>query len=109
MCSQFSYICLYVLCILHICNKSCYWNLYSVVMPNSRTIPVERCRHTEKGQPMCMDQHYRLFSSYRVPGREQDICKTDRGKPGRDFIIVACRNQVRFYLFRQITQIKKKF
>ncbi|GFS06514.1 choline acetyltransferase [Elysia marginata] len=58
-----------------------------------RTLPIERCKYKEKGQPMCMEQHYRLFTSYREPGRDRDIQRTDTGTPGRDFIIVACNDQ----------------
>lgn len=62
-------------------------------LTDTRTLPIERCRYKEKGQPMCMEQHYRLFTSYREPGRERDVMRSDTGTPGRDFIIVACRNQ----------------
>lgn len=46
-----------------------------------------------------MEQHYRLFSSYREPGTDKDLLRTDLGSPGTDFIIVACRNQVGFSLY----------
>ncbi|CAG5122725.1 unnamed protein product, partial [Candidula unifasciata] len=60
---------------------------------DSRTLPVERCKHKEKGQPLCMEQHYRLFSSYREPARGSDIQRTDLGTLGTDYIVVACNNQ----------------
>ncbi|BFZ18019.1 hypothetical protein BsWGS_21058 [Bradybaena similaris] len=60
---------------------------------DSRTLPVERCKHKEKGQPLCMEQHYRLFSSYREPGRAADIQRTDQGTLGSDYIVIACNNQ----------------
>ncbi|XP_055875750.1 choline O-acetyltransferase-like isoform X3 [Biomphalaria glabrata] len=60
---------------------------------DTRTLPIDRCKYKEKGQPLCMDQHYRLFSSYREPGRERDVQRTDLGFMGRDFIVVACNNQ----------------
>ena len=31
----------------------------------SRLLPVDRARSREKGQPFCMEQYYRLFTSYR--------------------------------------------
>ncbi|RUS91027.1 hypothetical protein EGW08_001244 [Elysia chlorotica] len=62
-------------------------------LTDTRTLPIERCKYKEKGQAMCMEQHYRLFTSYREPGREGDIQRTDTGTPGRDFIIVACNDQ----------------
>ncbi|XP_059143054.1 choline O-acetyltransferase-like [Physella acuta] len=62
-------------------------------LTDTRTLPVERCKYKEKGQPLCMDQHYRLFTSYREPGRERDIQRTELGLMGREFIVVACNNQ----------------
>ncbi|KAH9512894.1 hypothetical protein Btru_036944 [Bulinus truncatus] len=62
-------------------------------LTDTRTLPVERCKYKEKGQPLCMEQHYKLFSSYREPGRERDVQRTDLGFMGRDFIVVACSNQ----------------
>nr|BAO00804.1 choline acetyltransferase [Ambigolimax valentianus] len=61
---------------------------------DTETLPVERCKSKEKGQPLCMEQHYRLFTSYRQPGRERDIQKTDLGVVGgTDFLVVACCGQ----------------
>ena len=37
-----------------------------------RGLPVDRCNAREKGQPLCMEQYYRLFGSYRVPGAARD-------------------------------------
>ncbi|CAL1535923.1 unnamed protein product [Lymnaea stagnalis] len=62
-------------------------------LTDTRTLPIERCKYKEKGQPLCMDQHYRLFTSYREPGRERDVQRTDLGFMGREYIVVACNNQ----------------
>ena len=60
----------------------------------SGNIPVERCRFMEKGQPLCMEQHYRMFSSYRRPGVPLDQQLTTLGSDMPPYIIVACKNQV---------------
>lgn len=62
-----------------------------------RGLPVDRCRHKEKGQPLCMSQYYRLFTSYRLPGIQKDSLVTYNPKI-RDYsesthIIVACKSQ----------------
>lgn len=57
-----------------------------------RALPVERATSREKGQPLCMAQYYRLFSSYRVPGLQQDTLVTT--SPSAEHVIVACANQV---------------
>lgn len=41
-----------------------------------------------------MEQHYRLFTSYRQPGREADVQLTDLEALGSEYIVVACNNQV---------------
>jgi len=56
---------------------------------------MDRARARERGQPLCMEQYYRLFTSYRYPGVERDSLVTS--SPSRDepvHIIVACMNQV---------------
>ncbi|XP_067672379.1 choline O-acetyltransferase-like isoform X1 [Haliotis asinina] len=58
-----------------------------------RALPIERARHKEKGQPMCMEQHYRIFTSYRAPGLKKDTQITDTGD-GQDKVIVICKNQL---------------
>ena len=66
----------------------------------SRLLPIDRARSREKGQPFCMEQYYRLFTSYRYPGIEKDNLVTSYGGGGtNDFaepehIIVVCKNQV---------------
>lgn len=65
----------------------------------SRSLPVDRARHSEKGQPMCMEQYYRLFSTYREPGVERDrlVSHADVNEGlCPQHIIVIYKNQVRF-------------
>jgi len=62
-------------------------------------IPVERATSREKGQPLCMSQYYRLFTSHRQPGKPRDCIysKIKHGEEknnGEEYIMVACRNQV---------------
>ena len=73
-----------------------YKQLYAIYV-FSKALPVDRCRHKVKGQPLCMAQYYRLFTSYRVPGKSKDCLTTHSLRPGEsDHIIVACKNQVTF-------------
>ncbi|XP_075216005.1 choline acetyltransferase [Lycorma delicatula] len=60
-----------------------------------RALPVERATSREKGQPLCMSQFYRLFTSYRIPGSEKDFIRnTEPERPSPDqHIIIACKNQ----------------
>lgn len=62
-----------------------------------RGLPVDRARHNKKGQPLCMEQYYRLFTSYRVPGIKKDslISNNSHLLPDPEHIIVICKNQVR--------------
>ena len=62
-----------------------------------KTIPVDRCRHLEKGQPMCMTQYYRLFTTYRAPGIDHDsqISYQNKTQPAPQHVLVICKNQVR--------------
>lgn len=48
---------------------------YKVVI-DSRLLPLDRARSREKGQPLCMEQYYRLFTSYRYPGLNKDSLVT---------------------------------
>ena len=60
-------------------------------------MPVDRCNTREKGQPLCMEQYYRLFNSYRRPGVEKDNLIALPPKPcGQglsEHIIVLCKGQ----------------
>jgi len=63
-------------------------------------IPVERATSREKGQPLCMSQYYRLFTSHRQPGKPRDCIYSkikhggEEKNNGEEYIMVACRNQV---------------
>lgn len=67
---------------------------YKVII-DSRLLPIDRARSREKGQPLCMEQYYRLFTSYRYPGELMDdlttSCKEEDMEP--EHVIVACKNQ----------------
>ena len=59
-------------------------------------MPVDRCTCREKGQPLCMEQYYRLFSSYRIPGIDKDklVDSANNLASEPEHIIVMCRNQM---------------
>nr|AWJ68269.1 putative choline acetyltransferase [Hirudo verbana] len=68
---------------------------YKVVIDN-RLLPVDRARSREKGQPLCMEQYYKLFTSYRYPGLGKDCLvtsSTGQKCPDKEHIIVAYKNQ----------------
>jgi hypothetical protein len=75
-----------------VCWKSLVWCYIFF----SRGIPIDRARHKEKGQPLCMEQYYRLFTNYRIPGVTKDslISNNTRLMPEPEHIIVICKNQV---------------
>lgn len=60
-------------------------------------MPIDRATSREKGQPFCMEQYYRLFSSYRMPGVSMDrliqIPSSQALYHQGEHIIVAYRNQ----------------
>jgi choline O-acetyltransferase len=64
---------------------------------SSRALPVDRATSREKGQPLCMEQYYRLFSCYRMPDIEQDrLIQLRNSKVIHhqvEHVIVAYRNQ----------------
>lgn len=69
-----------------------------------RALPIDRARHREKGQPLCMEQYYRLFSSYRQPGITKDTLTTiDTTSTGPEHIIVLRNNQVLIRLSPETT------
>ncbi|XP_041364367.1 choline O-acetyltransferase-like [Gigantopelta aegis] len=63
-------------------------------MIDSHTLPVDRVSYKEKGQPMCMRQHYDMFTSYRAPGVVKDVQMKGLGNRGHDVITVLCKNQM---------------
>lgn len=68
-----------------------------------RALPVDYARGQLAGTPLCMEQYYRLFTSYRLPGPQRDtlVAQESCVMPEPEHIIVACKNQVR--------KSKKKF
>uniref|UniRef100_A0AAR2KPS9 Choline O-acetyltransferase n=1 Tax=Pygocentrus nattereri TaxID=42514 RepID=A0AAR2KPS9_PYGNA len=65
---------------------------------DARSLPPDYARGQQGGTELCMEQYYRLFTSYRRPGLKQDslITQSSAGAnktqdPGH--IIVACKNQ----------------
>lgn len=78
-----------------------YFNLRSyklILFYFRRSLPIDRARHSKKGQPFCMEQYYRLFSSYRYPGKTKDILVTtsERDPFDPEHIIVIYLDQVIF-------------
>ncbi|KAI4889076.1 hypothetical protein NFI96_016101 [Prochilodus magdalenae] len=68
-------------------------------MLDARTLPPDYARGQQAGTELCMEQYYRLFTSYRRPGLKQDslITQSSTGaKKSQDpgHIIVACKNQI---------------
>lgn len=61
-----------------------------------RALPVDYARGQLAGTPLCMEQYYRLFTSYRLPGPERDtlVAQESSVMPEPEHIIVACKNQV---------------
>lgn len=68
----------------------------SVLSPSSHSLPTDSAKGQLSGQPLCMEQYYRLFSSYRLPGHTQDTLVAQKSSvmPEPEHVIVACRNQV---------------
>ncbi|TNN80943.1 Choline O-acetyltransferase [Liparis tanakae] len=62
---------------------------------DSRTLPVDCARGQLAGTPLCMEQYYRLFTSYRLPGPQRDtlVAQQSTVMPEPEHIIVACKNQ----------------
>ncbi|XP_029933172.1 choline O-acetyltransferase b [Myripristis murdjan] len=62
---------------------------------DTRALPVDYARGQLAGTPLCMEQYYRLFTSYRLPGLKRDTLKvqTNAASSEAEHIIVACKNQ----------------
>ncbi|KAM7408667.1 hypothetical protein PAMA_002407 [Pampus argenteus] len=60
-----------------------------------RALPTDYARGQLAGTPLCMEQYYRLFTSYRLPGPERDtlVAQESSVMPEPEHIIVACKNQ----------------
>ncbi|XP_051935395.1 choline O-acetyltransferase isoform X2 [Hippocampus zosterae] len=57
------------------------------------TLPVDYARGQLAGTALCMEQYYRIFSAYRLPGHERDTLVVDNSSAMPEHIIVACKNQ----------------
>ena len=71
--------------------------MISILFLLRHSLPVDRVRHHKRGQPLCMEQYYRLFSSYRVPGQTKDKLVSTYDQippPDTEHIIVMCQNKV---------------
>ncbi|XP_072523683.1 choline O-acetyltransferase-like [Salminus brasiliensis] len=67
-------------------------------MLDTRTLPPDYARGQQAGTELCMEQYYRLFTSYRHPGLKQDSLVTQSSPAvtktqDAGHIIVACKNQ----------------
>ncbi|XP_028845157.1 choline O-acetyltransferase [Denticeps clupeoides] len=62
---------------------------------DAQALPVDYARGQLAGTPLCMDQYYRLFTSYRLPGPKRDTLVAQKSSvmPEPEHIIVACKNQ----------------
>lgn len=63
-------------------------------------LPQERATSREKGQPLCMEQFYRLLGVCRIPevGKDRLELPVRPNNPAEceELVIVACRNYVSF-------------
>uniref|UniRef100_A0AAX7SK39 Choline O-acetyltransferase n=1 Tax=Astatotilapia calliptera TaxID=8154 RepID=A0AAX7SK39_ASTCA len=62
---------------------------------DTRSLPVDFTRGQLAVMPMCMEQYYRLFTSYRYPGLKTDTLKVQMkaASSALEHMIVACKNQ----------------
>ncbi|CAH7125956.1 Chat [Phodopus roborovskii] len=62
---------------------------------DSHSLPTDWAKGQLSGQPLCMKQYYRLFSSYRLPGHTQDTLVAQKSSimPEPEHVVVACCNQ----------------
>uniref|UniRef100_A0A094ZYB3 Choline O-acetyltransferase n=1 Tax=Schistosoma haematobium TaxID=6185 RepID=A0A094ZYB3_SCHHA len=91
------------LMIMIVCTSFLLLLYFSYNFPSKRSLPIDRARHSKKGQPFCMEQYYRLFSSYRYPGKTKDILVTtsERDPFDPEHIIVIYLDQ--FFVIDVIT------
>ncbi|KAJ8978412.1 hypothetical protein NQ317_008487 [Molorchus minor] len=65
---------------------------------NRRALPLERATSREPGQPLCMDQYYRILGGCRIPGRKRDsqyvAMLPKNGEQLSEHVIVICRSQL---------------
>ncbi|XP_024141426.1 choline O-acetyltransferase [Oryzias melastigma] len=62
---------------------------------DKRALPVDFARGQLAGTPLCMEQYYRLFTSYRYPGLKTDTLRVNMNAASKapEHMIVACKNQ----------------
>ncbi|XP_064419165.1 choline O-acetyltransferase [Latimeria chalumnae] len=62
---------------------------------DAHALPIDVARGQLAGHPLCMEQYYRLFSSYRLPGHKRDTLVAQKSSvmPEPEHVIVACKNQ----------------
>ncbi|KAG7507732.1 choline O-acetyltransferase-like [Solea senegalensis] len=62
---------------------------------DERALPADVGRGQLAGTPLCMEQYYRLFTSYRYPGLKTDTLKVQMkaASSAEEHIVVACRSQ----------------
>ncbi|XP_047465737.1 choline O-acetyltransferase-like [Mugil cephalus] len=62
---------------------------------DARALPVDFARGQLAGTPLCMEQYYRLFTSYRYPGLKTDELRVraSAAPSAPEHMIVACKNQ----------------
>ncbi|XP_015237635.1 PREDICTED: choline O-acetyltransferase-like [Cyprinodon variegatus] len=62
---------------------------------DAHALPVDYARGQLSGTPLCMEQYYHLFTSYRLPGPDKDtlVAQKSNVMPEPEHIIVACKNQ----------------
>ncbi|XP_075999660.1 choline O-acetyltransferase b [Genypterus blacodes] len=62
---------------------------------DTRALPMDFARGQLAGTPLCMEQYYRLFTSYRYPGLKTDTLKVKMNAASSEpeHIVVACKNQ----------------
>lgn len=67
-------------------------------------LPLERATSREKGQPLCMEQFYRLLGVCRIPGVGKDRLELPPMAEGEneELVVVACKNYVSFIISRVV-------
>ncbi|XP_023269173.1 choline O-acetyltransferase-like [Seriola lalandi dorsalis] len=72
-----------------------------------RALPVDFARGQLAGTPLCMEQYYRLFTSYRYPGIKTDTLKVqmNAASSAPEHIIVACKSQ--FFVLDVVAKSKR--
>ncbi|XP_028649257.1 choline O-acetyltransferase [Erpetoichthys calabaricus] len=62
---------------------------------DAHALPPDCARGQLAGTPLCMEQYYKLFSSYRLPGCKKDTLVAQKSSimPEPEHVIIACKNQ----------------